>query len=188
MKSDDERFDRRSGAKAHPLGHFEDASRPRLHLLGVTARNVAEAHRLHCAAPDALARATAVAFAACQVRHHDDRVAAFESAHALADFIDDARKFMAHDRAGRHLYAVGAGRVQIGAADAAVLDPYDDLPASGLGVRHLDDFERRPWRLEDTCSHSINESPAADGFLAATPETFALPASPQISELSAATS
>jgi hypothetical protein len=65
-----------------------------------------------------------------------------------AGFHDLAREFMTQNGAVRHHENAGMGRVQVGAADAAIVDLQNDLPGSGLGLGDVLDGERSAQFVE----------------------------------------
>ena len=65
-----------------------------------------------------------------------------------AGFHDLAREFMAQNRAVGHDENAGVGRVQVGAADAAIVDLENDLPRSGLGLGDVLDGQRSAQFME----------------------------------------
>src|SRR5580658_9449836 len=97
METDDERFDRRRGAKTHGLGYLEDAGGSRLDHFGITAVRFAETDQSHRCTVHTDARTAAGTFAARQIGHHHNPVTGFEARDARADLIDDACQFVAHD-------------------------------------------------------------------------------------------
>ncbi|MFT3810964.1 MAG: hypothetical protein QM698_13675 [Micropepsaceae bacterium] len=125
--------------------------------IGAVMLAEADAFRAGAGAEGGVAALAGVADAALDIGEAGDALAGLEPAlEGGADLDDFAREFVAHHAAdGEGRDRMRLGHVEVGAADAAVMDLEQQLVRLGPDVVDGFDFELAVWAFEDGGAHGV---------------------------------